>query len=225
MPAPQSYLRYPLTRLLGTEAAVRVLRELALHGEELTTTLLARRTGITDQSVRNALGTLARAGVLKMYGQGRAAAYQLDARHPVAQLLVALFRSEDQRIKSIYDSIRRAAERLSPPPLAVWMFGSTARHEDDLQSDLDLLLVAGDASLTDHLSEAFRDALAALEEEQRLTISVVPLSGADVVRLAREEDPFWRAVTSDAVVLHGPRPETLLSRLRTGLAPVEGSHG
>lgn len=225
MPSPQSHLRYPLTRLLGTEAAVRVLRELALHGEELTTTLLARRTGITDQSVRNALATLRRAGVLKTYGQGRAAAYQLDASHPVARLLVALFRAEDQRVRSIYDSIRRAAERLGPRPLAVWMFGSAARHEDDLQSDLDLLLIAGDASLTDHLADAFRHELAAVEEEQRLTISVVSLSGDDVVRLAREDDPFWRAVRSDAVVLQGPRPERLLSRLSTGQAPVQDGHG
>lgn len=225
MPAPQSHLRYPLTRLLGTEAAVRVLRELSLHGDELTTTVLARRTGITDQSVRNTLATLARAGVLKTYGQGRAAAYQLDASHPVARMLVTLFRTEDQRIKTIYESIRKAAERLGPRPLAVWMFGSAARHQDDLQSDVDLLLIVDGASLTDHLADAFRDELAGVEEEQRLSISVVPLSGDDVMRLAREDDPFWRAVESDAVALDGPRPETLLSRLKAGQAAVQGSHG
>lgn len=57
-PAPQSFLRYPLTTLLGAEASVRVLRELALHGEELTTALVAGRTGLSNQSVRNVLVTL-----------------------------------------------------------------------------------------------------------------------------------------------------------------------
>lgn len=214
--APQSHLRYPLTRLLGTEAGVRVLRELALHGEELTTSLLARRTGITDQSVRNALAVLGRAGVLRTYGQGRAASYQLDASHPVAGMLITLFRAEDQRIPALYASIRQAAERLPFPPLAVWMFGSAARHQDDMQSDLDLLLIVADAEETERLADAFRDELAGVENEQRITISVVPLSADDVLRLARDDDPFWRAVTTDAVALHGPRPEGLLATLKRG---------
>jgi predicted nucleotidyltransferase len=225
MPVPQSHLRFPLTRLLGTDASVRVLRELALHGEELTTTLLARRTGITDQSVRNAVATLGRAGVLKTYGQGRAVAYQLDAGHPVAQMLITLFRAEDRRVRTINDSVRHAAEQLEPQPLAVWMFGSAARHQDDLESDLDLLLIVEDASITDHLADVFRDALADIEAVHRLTISVVPLSADDVVRLAREDDPFWRAVSADAVVLQGPRPESLVFRLRPSPAALGSRHG
>jgi DNA-binding transcriptional ArsR family regulator len=227
-PAAQSHFHFPLTRLLGSEAAVRVLRELALHGDELTTTSLSRRVGITDQSVRNALAKLSDAGVLRRYGQGRAAAYQLDATHPVARMLIALFQAEDQRVKTIHAMIRQAVEQLHPRPLAVWMFGSAARREDGVGSDLDLLLIVNDPDLTDLLADAFREALAPLEEEHRLAISVVPLSAEDVVRLAENDDPFWRAVTRDAFSLHGPRPESMVPRLkaaRASAASVETVHG
>ncbi len=227
-PAPQSHFRYPLTRLLGTEAGVRVLRELALHGGELTTTLLAQRTGITDQSVRNTLATLSGARLLRRYGHGRAAAYQLDPSHPVSRMLIALYQAESQRISAIYASVREAAERLEPRPVAVWMYGSVARHEDGPASDLDLLLIVDDAHLTEQLADAFRRELEAVEDEHRLTISVVPVNKDDVVRLSTQDDPFWRAVTRDAFVLVGPRPEALLARLKSSQrtrAPKEASRG
>jgi predicted nucleotidyltransferase len=226
-PAPHSKLQLPLTRMLNSDPAVRVLRELALHGDELTTTLLSRRVGITDQSVRNALRTLDDAGVLRRYGQGRAAAYQLDAAHPVARMLIALFHAEDQRIKTIYSQIRQAAERVNPQPLAVWMFGSAARREDGFDSDLDLLLIVDDPERTEDLADAFRNELAEAQEAQRLTISVVPLNVADVVRLARTDDPFWRAVSGDAVALYGPRPESLLSQRKANrqIRSAEGRRG
>ncbi|HEV2147191.1 MAG TPA: nucleotidyltransferase domain-containing protein [Longimicrobiaceae bacterium] len=199
---------------------MRVLRELALHGGELTTTLLARRTGVTDQSVRNVLRVLGRADLLRVYGQGRAAAYQLDASHPVAAMLIQLFRAEDQRISALYDRIARAARQLDPPPLAVWVFGSVARGEDRAGSDLDLLLVVDEDGAAERAADTFREELAGVEREHRVTISVVPVSGTDVLRLARTDDPFWREMLSDAVVLHGRRPESLLSRLESRQRPA-----
>lgn len=212
-PAPQSFFHQPLSALLSAEAAVRVLRELALHGEELTTTSLAKRTGLTSQSVRNVLGTLGDAGLLRVYGLGRAASFQLDVTHPVARMLAELFRAEDERARTVLERIRETARRLRPLPLAVWMYGSVARGEDRIGSDLDLLLVIGEDERVEHAADEFRQELGDTEAEHRMTISVVPVSGADVLRLARAGDPFWREIVSDGVVLHGESPEILLSRL------------
>ncbi len=211
-PAPQSYLRYPLSTLLGSEASVRVLRELTLHGAELTVSLLARRTGVTDQSVRNVLGLLRENGLVKVYGQGRAASYALDREHPMAPMLAVLFEAENHRARAIQDRIRKAAEPLSP--LAVWLFGSVARGEDRAGSDMDLLLVVDQDDVTDWVADAFRGSLAPIGEENHLSISVIPVSGEDILRLARTDDPFWHEMLADARPLHGPGPEALLSRLR-----------
>lgn len=224
-PSPQSYLRYPLSTLLSSEASVRVLRELALHGRELTTTLLARRTGVTLQSVRNVLAVLRDAGLLRIYGQGRAASYQLDAAHPLAPMLIDLFVSEHQRAIALRASIREVAEHVDP--LAVWIYGSVARGQDRIGSDLDLLVIVDDDEETERVAGDVREQVAAVEEEHRVQISVVALSGADVLRLARSGDAFWREVTSDADPLHGPGPESLLSRLKRmqRSQPAEVLHG
>jgi predicted nucleotidyltransferase len=223
-PTVQSYLRYPLSALLGSEASVRVLRELALHGSELTTTLLARRTGVTDQSVRNVLAVLKEAALLRIYGQGRSASYQLDAGHPLAALLIDLFVAEHQSAKAVRASIREAAEQVDP--LAVWVYGSVARGQDRIGSDLDLLLVVEEDADTERIADEFREHALEVGKAYRIPISVVAVSGADVLRLARTEDSFWREVVSDAEPLHGPGPEGLVSRLkRLQRATAEVPHG
>ena len=44
--SPQSAQRYPLTTILGTDATVRLLRELARHGGQLSAPDLMRRSGL-----------------------------------------------------------------------------------------------------------------------------------------------------------------------------------
>lgn len=205
-----------------------MLRELALHGKELTTGLLARRTGLTVQSVRSALAELLSAKLLTVYGQGRSASYELDATHPVAAMLIELFRSEDARLKAVYEAVAAAARRITPGPSAVWMYGSAARGEDRVHSDLDLLMVIDDEAAVARAADRFRDEMAGVEAEHRLSISVVPVSGGDVLRLAGTGDPFWKEVLADGVALHGPRPEVLLSRLESTAsrtAAPEMAHG
>jgi predicted nucleotidyltransferase len=227
-PGPQSFFRYPLSTLLGTESSVRVLRELALHGEELTTTVLAARTGLTDQSVRNAMRTLASSDLLRVYGQGRAGSYKLDVSHPVARMVADLFRAEDDRAKAVQERIGRMAGKLDPAPMAVWMFGSVARAEDGPDSDLDLVLVIEDDGATERVADDFREMLRDVEKALAVSISVVPLSTADVLRLSNGSDPFWSEVLSDGAALYGDGPEILLARLKRaarGGMPRGGSRG
>jgi DNA-binding IclR family transcriptional regulator len=54
----QSAQRYPLTSILGTDAGVRLARELARHGGELSAPDLVRRTGLAKASVARGLEAL-----------------------------------------------------------------------------------------------------------------------------------------------------------------------
>jgi hypothetical protein len=227
-PTRQSFLAFPLSTVLPTAASVRVLRELALHGGELTTGSLARRTGITVQAVRSTLRDLLPTRLLTVLGQGRSSSYMLDAGHPVARMLIDLFGAEDARVKALYASVAGAAGRVTPHPAAVWMYGSVARGEDRPGGDLDLLLVVDDEAAVARVADAFRDEVAGVEAEHRVSISVVPVTRSDVLRLARTQDPFWKEILRDAIPLHGPPPEVLLSRLeskRTRTATVEVENG
>ena len=81
--APQSFQRRPLTAALGTEANVRILRELALHGGQLSAPSLVTRTVLAKASVRTGLAVLLQAGVVAVAGSGHAKLYSLRRSYPL----------------------------------------------------------------------------------------------------------------------------------------------
>ena len=209
--SPQSAQRYPLTWLLGTEANVRLLRELSRHGGQLSAPSLVARTGLAKTSVWAGLAVLEAAGAISVAGSGRARLYRLRPDGPLRAPLDALFAAEEQRFGAILAAIRDAARAVRPAPLAVWLYGSVARGEDGPGSDLDVA-VLGARALPQAAVDAMRDVLRAAGDALGFTASVVGLSVADVARLAGAGDPWWVGLVRDAVVILGPRPEDAVRR-------------
>jgi len=209
----QSAQRYPLTSILGTDAGVRLLRELARHGGQLSAPDLTRRTGLAKASVARGLASLEATGLVTSVGTGRSVLYRLRPDHPLSPALSALLEAEERRFQSILDSARSAAESAGWGLVALWLYGSVARGEDLADSDLDLALVAEPEALP-RLADAVRDGLLAPSEALGFSPSLVTLTTDDVVRLAAQRDPWWTSVTSDVVPLIGGRPEDLVATLR-----------
>jgi predicted nucleotidyltransferase len=206
--APQSTLRYPLTRILGADANVRVLRELVGHGGRLSAPALVVRSGLAQSSVRAALISLEEMKIVEAIGFGRARLFCVDGRHPLAASIAAMFDAEDCRFAAVLDAVRAAATKAGPGVIAVWLYGSVARREDRAASDVDLAVVAESGALG-RAEEMVREALREAEEELVFSAAVLALDLDDVVRLGNTNDPWWTAVVRDAMPVVGDRPEVL----------------
>jgi hypothetical protein len=101
---PQSSQRYPLTQIFGTEANVRLLRELSLHGGQLSAPSLVSRTALAKGSVRTGLNVLLEFGAVMVTGSGHAQLYALRPEYPLRTAIEALFEAEVAR----FDSVLRA---------------------------------------------------------------------------------------------------------------------
>lgn len=207
----QSAQRYPLTAILGSDAGVRLCRELLVHGGQLSRTELARRTGLSLSSVMSGVLPLVAAGLVTAAGSGRGVLYGVRADHPLAAALSALFSAEETRFGAVLDSIRIAAA--APDVIALWLFGSVARGHDRPDSDLDLALVAEPDRLT-ALADGVRDRLVAPSGQLHYRPVVTALGTDDVLRLAAVPDPWWLNVADDAIALIGRRPTELADWLR-----------
>ena len=209
----QGFLRAPLTAVFRSPGAVRVLRALSRHGGLLAVPTLERAAGLTNAGTHRVLRALLDAGIVRPEGQGRVTAYRLDASHPLAPAITALFAAEAARVDRVLDAVRAAAA--PHQPTAVWLFGSVARGEDVPGSDVDVAVVFP-AGRPDAALAAIREALALTEDAERVAISVIGLWPADVARLAGGErgapDPLWRAFEQDAVPLLGDAPALLRPR-------------
>jgi predicted nucleotidyltransferase len=208
----QSALRFPLTRVLGSVANVKTLRELVRHGGELSAPSLCVRTGLSTRAVQLSLRALEEMKVIRRLGSGRTRLYRRRRSHPLSQILVELFRQEENRFDSIVGRVREAAEACRPQLMAAWIYGSVARGKDRPDSDLDIALVASPEAVAS-IELLVREALLPAEEELVFHASVVTLDTKDVLQLSSQSDPLWTSLRNDAMTILGDSPEVLLTRL------------
>lgn len=211
---PDSVLWHPLSSLLGTEVSVRVMRELMLHGGELSAPQLALRASVSPPQVRSVLDNIVAAGIAEVLGSGRTRLFRANVRHPLSGPLGLLFRQEAARADEIRATLRRAIGSMGTLIIAAWLYGSVARREDSFGSDLDIAVVAEQADL-EAVVDALREQLR--PEGQRLWFqpAVVGLTPGDVARLERTKDPWWVTASRDAVVLAGAKPGEVVHRAST----------
>jgi predicted nucleotidyltransferase len=102
---------------------------------------------------------------------------------------------EQRRLDRIGSLRDQARDLLLDPGQQVWLFGSWARGDWDARSDVDLLAVAPDQVAAEALADALREARV----------------GDDVMALSQErwrqrrcgQDPWWRGIGRDAILLTG----------------------
>ena len=202
-------LRYPLTFILGSEARVKVLRELFRHGRELSVQQLVMRTGLAQSSVRESLIVLGQTMIVDTLGNRKSRLYRVNHMHAMYKPVDTLFEAEEQR----YDAIIAAIKAAVPDEdrfhfHALWLFGSVTQDMDTFMSDVDLAIVADQNKLGDVL-DRLRRSMRSLDEKYLIRTSLIGLTIEDLTRLRRENDPFLRNALGDAIPLFGHGPDDL----------------
>lgn len=208
-PSAQSFLRFPLNLVFDSPANVRVLRVLARHGGTLSASTLADAAKLTKPSVLSALGQLADAGVVEALGSGRQRLYRFREAGGIGPALSAVFAAEQQAYHDVVEMVRAAAARAGVQ--AAWLYGSVARGDDRPGSDIDVAIIAADGRTAD-VAATLRDMLSGSAQRVGSEVSVIGVGAADIARLEREGDPWWRDLRRDAIVVLGPPPEAFVGR-------------
>ena len=194
-----------LNDVLGSEANVRILRELADATGAVGLAELARRTALEASGVRRATSGLERTGIVEGTHVGPQCLARLRDQHPLAGALRALFAAEAGRAHAVRDAFRRAARALTPPPLAVWQQGPAHGEPDVPDAPLVIGVCTSGAEL-DRTTAALRDALAPTEHEFDVSVEVRGYTRPDLLTLPDAE----RAALDAAVPLAGPLPTALM---------------
>lgn len=208
----QSALRYPLTQILGGNANIRALRELFRHGGELAAPSIVSRTGLAKASVRHSLGQLQDLKIVESVGFRRTRLFKIRREHPFFDLLSLLFQAERDRFENIIKAIGEASDQFGGV-LAVWLYGSVSRGEDQPNSDIDVAVAVRWGDVTE-IERSFKVKLANSEEKLDFAASLVVIDANDILRLSGEDDPWWTSLVEDALVIRGERPASAASRLR-----------
>jgi predicted nucleotidyltransferase len=112
--------------------------------------------------------------------------------------MASLTAIRERRRASRLEQLASAIADLLPhhPGSSVWLFGSLARGDWDGLSDVDLLAVAPDGVA----ARALADELLV----RGLADDAIPLAASRWGQLRNGEDPYWRAIGTEAIRLGGP---------------------
>jgi predicted nucleotidyltransferase len=203
----QSYIRFPLSALLGDTGNVRILRALLTFDGPLSAVQIARQTGLTRQAVYVVLDRLVAQGAVRCLGTPRSRLYEAVAAQPLLVSLKPAFDREREHWKALLTALRDVLEA----HVAVrsgWLYGSVARGEDTPESDLDLAVVLSGRGE----EEKLRDELDAIGSQFGVALSLVALTQADLVERAGQNGSWWAELEHDAQVLKGLSPAGELRR-------------
>lgn len=175
---------------------------------------VARLAGASQNATSLALRRLVEHGLVHVQEAGRGAAllYTLNRDHIAAEAVLILASLRSRFFSRLKDAVRA----WSLQPVHVSVFGSAARGDGDVDSDIDLFIVRpNDIGEDDERWRAQIDRLAKdVEGWTGNRAGVAEVSQADVRRLKRDRPPIARELESDALVLTGAPVSELFGRRR-----------
>jgi predicted nucleotidyltransferase len=179
----------------------RILAVLAETSAELNLRALARLSGVSLAQASRVLPGLVSLGMIERRDVPPAALFRVVPEHVAVRAVMELSRARDM----VLGELGRLAAKLSSPPVSVVVFGSLARGDAGVESDIDVVVVRP-ASVGED-SEAWRhDVEAWREEARRLSgnaVEIVEVGEGEIGRLLRSRRPMWKDVLRDGVVVYG----------------------
>jgi predicted nucleotidyltransferase len=187
----------------GDVLQVLVGTELGLTGREVAA-MTGRRS---HKGVLDSLHRLTTHGLVKRVPLNRAYLFTLNRDHIAAEAVELLMALRGKLFGLIEQGIR--GWEISPVHASV--FGSTARGDGGLDSDIDMLIVHPPGMSGDQRWQAQVDALRdQIEAWTGNRANIVERSEAQLAELVRQQRPILAELRSDAIVVAGCHIETLL---------------
>jgi len=183
----------------GTQG--RILEVLAETTAELNLRTIARLAGVSLAQASRLLPSLVELGIVERREAPPSALFRLVPENVGARAITALTRTRQTAL----DELGETAAGLTPAAASVIVFGSFARGEADVESDLDVVVVRSrdvdeDDPAWRSTTERWRD------QARRLTgnrVQVLEIGEVEVARLLRSRKPLWLDVQRDGLVVFG----------------------
>ena len=180
----------------------RVLGVLARAGTDLTMRAVADLAGVSPQQASVVIGRLVELGVVERRDVPPASLVRMAPDNVAAQAVVAIAGLR----RAALARLAAMAADISPAPASLVVFGSFARGEAHLGSDLDVLVVRPPGLPGD--DDSWTDSLGSWADRASRVVgnpvNLVEASSEELPALLRREGPsVWRNAATEGVVLIG----------------------
>lgn len=179
----------------------RVLAVLVETTAELNLRTIAQLAGISQAQASRLLPDLVALGVVERREVPPSSLFRLVPEHVASRALLTLARSAD----TVLDEMGRLAGALPQPPVSVIVFGSFARKEAVVDSDIDVVVVRPDD--VDEGDDAWSASIETFRRDVRqLTgnpVEVLHVSAGEAATKLAGRAQVWADIQRDGRVVYG----------------------
>ena len=179
----------------------RVLAVLLETTAELNLRTIARLSGVSLAQVSRVLPGLVELGLVERREVPPSSLFRLVLEHVAAGPLIALARGRG----GVIEEMGRVAAAMPVSPVSVIVFGSFARGEADVESDIDTVFVqpVGVDETDDAWSDAVEQWRSQIRRASGNPVEILEVGFADIGPRLRSKQLLWRDIRREGIVVHG----------------------
>lgn len=200
------YMRptHRIESFLGSRSRISVLRALISTDTPLNASQIAAMTNLTRPAVTTVLQDFAGMGLVRSSSAGRANVHLLNRKNVYVQhLVIPLFSAENALPEWLEDDLRAAFGECAE---SIVLFGSYARGDQDAHSDIDVVLVADDATCKQAIDRQLDSVGREFRARYGAALSALTYEASDANALWRTAPAFLESLKRDGLVVHGRGP-------------------
>ena len=192
----------PLDDIFQTPSSIKVLRVLAKGELDFTGRQIADMAGLNPQTCQNTLDRLNDLRLLAVRRVGRAYLYRLKSNNAIVnQMLAPLFNTEKNLLAN---ELTKVANRLEGTAIAVILFGSVARGEEEPGSDIDLAVIVQDPETREAAQGLGDEILDELADVTGVVPTIIVWSKDEFKERYDSGDGLARSLLEEGRVVMGP---------------------
>lgn len=197
-----------LDRLFSTWSNIAVMRTLENYAVGISGREAARITGLTPKNCLITLTALEQLGVVIRIRGGREHLFTLNRDHfLVREVILPVLILEKKFTEFISDEIRRALKKNS---ISVFLFGSVARNEETIESDMDICIVYKNATSKSQIEEVVSALGIKLNKKFGVSLAPFYISKSEFIKRAKSKKSPIADVIKDGKHLCGKKIKELI---------------
>lgn len=186
--------------ILGSKIKVRILRLFYRTRGMFSGREISRLVGFSPTHTISNLRELEALGLILRQRAGNTDLYQLNEKSAAINgVLTPIFTWENELIDEL---AKMYEDKLGDKLVSIKLFGSAAKGEEELDSDIDLVAILKDGVILDELEEVIAEA--DLDAGQRLgcPVTTISVTESDYKKKVKSARGFWRDIPTNGITIY-----------------------